>query len=449
VLPSTWSVSGSEPSGSVSAGLTDGEFNLVGNPFAGYLDWNEVQDNASSVNATYQVWNPEQASYESYDAGSNSGEAPRYIPPMQGFWAEANSGASLNFEKEHLENPSSADPVVYKSTASTSSVLGLSLEGEDLTSNKAYLTFPDGAKTGSDPKDASWLPPFTNDNYATIRFVNPDEDSLTYDKRPQVGATQTETYELEVEATKGGTYTLTWPTFRNLPGSWRITLADDEQTVDLRQESEYEVDVESGNVETLTVEIENTTPPVEFSSVTGRVDEQDAILEWETASETNNAGFEVQHRSSDAESFEALGFVKSAVPSGTTDQPQQYRFRTDPLDPGRHVFRLRQVDLDGTESLSDTTAVAVRQDAPLDLQIAPNPVRSGSTIRVRLRKSQEASIHLYDVLGRRLQTLHDGRIEGGERRTFQLDAENLPSGAYFLRVNAEQVQETRRLTVVR
>ena len=83
-------------------------------------------------------------------------------------------------------------------------------------------------------------------------------------------------------------------------------------------------------------------------------------MQWRTTSETNNAGFEAQHRSPEQAAWETLRFVPGA---GTTTQPQDYRFRTGALAPGTHAFRLRQVDLDGASDLSPEVRLAVKLDA--------------------------------------------------------------------------------------
>ena len=134
---------------------------------------------------------------------------------------------------------------------------------------------------------------------------------------------------------------------------------------------------------------------------------------------------------------------------GTTDQPRQYRFRTDPLDPGRHVFRLRQVDLDGTATRSDTVAVQVRLAEAGEMAVAPNPVHTRATVSLRVRAEQEVRVALYDVLGRRVRTVHDGSMTPGRAHTLRVNAGQLSSGMYFLRADGEQFQTTRRVTVVR
>lgn len=60
---------------------------------------------------------------------------------------------------------------------------------------------------------------------------------------------------------------------------------------------------------------------------------------------------------------------------------------------------------------------------------------------------QDIKIYLYDILGRRVQTVVDGGREGRHKR--QLDTFRLASGVYFLRLRAEGVTKTQKLTVVR
>ena len=88
--------------------------------------------------------------------------------------------------------------------------------------------------------------------------------------------------------------------------------------------------------------------PVELTSFDVRLDGRDALLTWETASETNNAGFEIQLLSKNdgaSSRWQALDFVEGR---GTTELAQSYGYRVEELEPGRHVFRLKQIDFDGT-----------------------------------------------------------------------------------------------------
>ena len=195
--------------------------------------------------------------------------------------------------------------------------------------------------------------------------------------------------------------------------------------------------------------------PVELAAFDARVEDRRARLSWQTAGETNNAGFYVQHRPlpSDDETttpaeWSSLGFVESRAPDGTTQEPQRYRYETGALEVGRHVFRLRQVDTDGSETLSDTTAVEVGLKSAAKVEVAPNPVRSEATSTLRVRSEQTVRIGLYDVLGRKVRTVHEGRLSPRRTHTFSLEADELPSGLYFLHVQGERFETTKRVTVV-
>jgi hypothetical protein len=134
----------------------------------------------------------------------------------------------------------------------------------------------------------------------------------------------------------------------------------------------------------------------------------------------------------------------------TTTEAQSYRYATDPLGYGRHVFRLKQVDTDGTETATDPVTVQVRlRDAYAVEAPYPNPARQTATLPVTVRDRQEVTVRVFDVLGRRVQTVTDQRIQGQNTRRISLPVQQLSSGTYFVRVEGEDFTVTRRLMVVR
>ena len=190
--------------------------------------------------------------------------------------------------------------------------------------------------------------------------------------------------------------------------------------------------------------------PVELTAFTVAASGTVATLAWETASETNNAGFEVQHRAPGASAdagWMALGFVDGA---GTTDVPQAYRFRTRALAPGVHTFRLKQVDFDGTVALSPERTLTVRTGRTLTLR-GPNPMRSGQQMRltVQVAAPQPVRVALYNILGQRVATLFRGTASPQAPAQATLSTGRLASGVYFVRVSGPSAQATERITVVR
>ena len=77
----------------------------------------------------------------------------------------------------------------------------------------------------------------------------------------------------------------------------------------------------------------------------------------------------------------------------------------------------------------------------------PNPAQSRATVRYALPETQDVTVRLYDMLGRRVRTVVSGEQEGRHQRT--LDVGALPSGVYFLRLRAGGQTRTQKFTVTR
>ena len=185
---------------------------------------------------------------------------------------------------------------------------------------------------------------------------------------------------------------------------------------------------------------------------------QSVLLRWETLSETNNAGFEVQRRIapvetsrrdvSTGESWHAIAMVEGA---GTTDAPQSYQFEdTDlPYAADSLTYRLRQVDTDGTETVSEEQTLRVPTPTAVALHAPfPNPARGQATLRYELPEAADVRIQMYDLLGRRVATLKQGDVNAG-RYEAQVPVGRLASGTYFVRMQASGTVRTQRLTIVR
>ena len=192
--------------------------------------------------------------------------------------------------------------------------------------------------------------------------------------------------------------------------------------------------------------------PVELTYFKGNATEEGVLLEWETATEVNNYGFQVQRQKDKVESeseWEDLGFVQG---NGTTNSPKQYSF-TDPLNfnlnPNltRLDYRLKQIDHDGTFAYSkvievDLTTITSFDDEQMPIaysleQNYPNPFNPTTTIKFTVPgvEAQHAvSLRIYNILGREVTTLVNQNIlPGSHEVTF--DGSNLSSGVYFYRID--------------
>ena len=188
--------------------------------------------------------------------------------------------------------------------------------------------------------------------------------------------------------------------------------------------------------------------PVELASFNGTTTDQNVQLTWQTASETDNAGFEVQRKEESA--WSQIGYVESKAQGGTTTEAKSYRFRAKDLAVGTHQFRLKQVDLDGSSSIHGPISVDVKmQEAVKLVAPAPNPISSTATLSFAVKEKSRARVYLYNTLGQKVTTLYEGTTPAGERQTTQIDAKSLPSGTYFIRLQAGQQTTTKQFTVVR
>jgi len=194
---------------------------------------------------------------------------------------------------------------------------------------------------------------------------------------------------------------------------------------------------------------ESSPLPVDLIAFEGAVTDQGVTLTWRTATETNNAGFEVQRRRTDASgeaSWTEVGFVDGA---GTTIEPQTYAFTdTDlPYAADALSYRLRQADVDGTGYVSAPVRIERTVETLELLATYPNPAQNRATVRFAVPRRQNVTLRLYDVLGRRVQTVASGPQEG--RTTMQIGLSDHPSGTYFLQLVAGGKTRTQPLTIAR
>lgn len=192
--------------------------------------------------------------------------------------------------------------------------------------------------------------------------------------------------------------------------------------------------------------------PVELTSFEATASRDGARLTWQTASETGSAGFEVQRKSTGGPSsaWKQIGYVESKASGGSATEPLSYEYVATGLPVGTHLFRLRQVDLDGSSAIYGPVDTRIRMEEPVKLTApAPSPASESATIFFSVKEKVETTIRLYNALGQRVATLYDGPPRAGERQSVEVEASGLPSGMYFLRLQAGGKTETRRLTVVR
>ena len=348
--------------------------------------------------------------------------------------------------------------------------------GGEISVDEAFsLYFRSDATKEWDPYDASKLLP-RGDTWAAIAFKGTKDGEETLkaqESRPYQEAVQTVDVELIQKNMPAARYTITVQKWYSVPEDWSLRLrsealdttfviesATDTAAFELGSSTTSRKTLPSGaapKAGTDTTHLamdgkvgpESNTLPVELSTFTAHLDGEQGVLRWETLSETNNSGFAVQHRQPSAtpedESWSRIGFVTG---HGTTDEPQSYRFETDPLPPGRHKFRLKQVDHDGSVDLSDPIQIEKKVETTVTLKTAPNPFADQLNIELAARTSQTVTVQLFDVLGRMVKQAGPIDVTAHSPERLRFDGNRLSSGSYVLRVQGETFSTTQTVSRV-
>lgn len=186
--------------------------------------------------------------------------------------------------------------------------------------------------------------------------------------------------------------------------------------------------------------------PVELVSFNAEIVAGNVQLNWTTASELNNMGFEVE-RKSDDEDWRTIGFIDG---KGTTTEIQNYSFIDDlfGVTAPKLFYRLKQIDFDGTYEYSEEKEVARAPEAFSLEQNYPNPFNPTTTIKYQLPELSFVTIKMFDVLGNELETLVNEEKPVGSYE-IEFNASALPSGVYFYRLQAGDFVETKKMVLLK
>jgi len=185
--------------------------------------------------------------------------------------------------------------------------------------------------------------------------------------------------------------------------------------------------------------------PVELVAFTGTYIDDYILLEWETATEVKNYGFDIE-RTKDNSDWLTIGFVEG---HGNSNSPKDYSFNDDKVTSGKYLYRLKQIDNNGTFEYSKIIEIDV--DAPLEFELSqnyPNPFNPVTTINYQISELSYVTLKVYDALGTVVATLVNEEKSVGSYEV-EFNAITLPSGIYFYKLQSGSFIETKKLVLMK
>ncbi len=196
--------------------------------------------------------------------------------------------------------------------------------------------------------------------------------------------------------------------------------------------------------------------PVELVTFNASKRSNGIDLSWETASEQNNYGFHVERTvvGEDEGNWSDVGFVKGA---GNSTSLRSYSFHDSKVMNGRtYQYRLRQVDLDGSQTCHISDVVTIKFDNNFDIaleQNAPNPFSAYTRIAFTLPESMDVKLEILDIYGNVVSTLvndnlpalrHEYNWEGRD-----MSGAQVANGTYIYRLTAGEKVLSGKMTLIK
>jgi hypothetical protein len=187
--------------------------------------------------------------------------------------------------------------------------------------------------------------------------------------------------------------------------------------------------------------------PVELTSFTGTSSANGIILNWSTASEINNHGFEIE-KSTDAVNFHTIGFIQGY---GTTTESKDYSFadKFDYSETKTLYYRLKQVDYNGNFEYSEVIEIVINTPISYALsQNYPNPFNPSTKITYAVPEAAFVSIKIYDITGQEAAVLINEEKQPGIYE-LEFSAAGLSSGVYFYKMTANNYSSVKKLSIMK
>lgn len=192
-----------------------------------------------------------------------------------------------------------------------------------------------------------------------------------------------------------------------------------------------------------------TGVPVELVSFTANVSGDKVLLNWSTATEQNNKGFNIER--SFGQNWEHVAFITG---HGTSSERNYYSYSDDYTNNsyhGRVLYRLKQLDFNGTFKYSPAVMVDldIKSRGYFLEQNYPNPFNPATKIRFNIPEKSNVKLQIINTLGEVIEELSNGELNKGTYEKVW-NASGYASGIYYVRMKAvSEVSENTYFKVLK
>jgi len=195
--------------------------------------------------------------------------------------------------------------------------------------------------------------------------------------------------------------------------------------------------------------------PVELTSFTAALIDGNVLLNWETASENNNRGFEIERKLNENTSAGEWQLIAFKEGHGTSIEKHSYSYlnNVSRISAYEIFYRLKQIDFDGRFTYSSIVSVRLSPEEFALYQNYPNPFNPSTEIIFRLKKSSDVKLKIFDILGNEIKTLLDENKQAGSYSIKWSGEDNsgilVNSGTYFYRLSADNFTSVKKMILLK
>ncbi len=192
----------------------------------------------------------------------------------------------------------------------------------------------------------------------------------------------------------------------------------------------------------------NGINPVELISFTAEILANNVVLNWETATEVNNHGFEIQRSvvNSQKSEFKTIGFIKG---HGNSNSPNNYSFVDSDNLSGLVKYRLKQIDINGSFEYSDIVKISISTLTKIVFeQNYPNPFNPSTTFSFSIPTEEFVTLAIYNSLGEKVSEVINNRMNAGTHKSVW-NARGVTTGVYFARLTVGAKTQMQKIALLK